>query len=95
MLILVKKHLNTNKFTKKNQNQKKNFFLNFWPLGDPLRVASFQASGTLIENRLGASSNLAIWSMHAKFELIWTIRLPRAMGVVRKLNPHLIIGGNL
>ena len=33
--------------------------------------------------------------MHAKFELIWIIRLLRDMGVVRKLTLHLIIGGNL
>ena len=46
-------------------------------------------------NRLGAFSNLAIMSMHAKFQLIWAIRLARAMGVVRKLTSHLIFGGNL
>ena len=33
--------------------------------------------------------------MHAKSQLIWAIRLARAMGVVRKLTTHLILGGNL
>ena len=56
---------------------------------------NFLASKVFIQNRFDESSNLAHRVMHAKFELIWIIRLLRAMGVVRKLNPHLIIGGNL
>ena len=47
------------------------------------------------KNRLGVCSSLAIWSMHAKFQLICAIRLARAMGVVRKLTSHLIFGGDL
>ena len=73
----------------------KKIFSKFSSLRGPPGVASFGALGTLIENRLDASSNLAIWSMHAKFELIWIIHLLRAMGVVRNLTPHFIIGGNL
>ena len=60
-----------------------------------MKTPIFLAFRALIKNRLGESSNLAQWDMHAKFELIWIIRLLRAMGVVRKLNPLLIIGGNL
>ena len=55
----------------------------------------FLASRALIKNRLDESSNLAHRDMHAKFGLIWIIRLLRAMGVVRKLTLYLIIGGNL
>ena len=47
------------------------------------------------KNRLDACSNLAIWSMHVKFQLIWAIHLDRAVGVVRKLTSYLIIGGDL
>ena len=47
------------------------------------------------KNSLDAFSNLAIWSMHTKYQHIWAIRLARAMGVVRKLTSHLIFGGNL
>ena len=43
----------------------------------------FVASRALIKNRLGESSNLAHRGMHAKFQLIWTVRLVRAMGVVK------------
>ena len=42
----------------------------------------FVASRALIKNRLDKSSNLAHRGMHAKFQLIWTIRLVRAMGGV-------------
>ena len=41
------------------------------------------------------SANLAIWNMHAKYQLIQAIHLARAMGVVRNSPPHLIIGGCL
>ena len=34
------------------------------------------------KHRLDESSNLAHRGMHAKFQLIWTVRLVRAMGVV-------------
>ena len=40
----------------------------------------FLASRALIKNRLDTSANLAPRGMHAKFQLIWTIRLVRAMG---------------
>ena len=43
----------------------------------------FVASRALIKNRLGESSNLAHRGMHAKFQLIWAVRLVRAMGVVK------------
>ena len=61
----------------------------------PSRVPRFWALGALIKNRLGVSSNLANRSIHAKFQLIWTIHLARAMGVVRNLPAHLIFGGLL
>ena len=70
----------------------------FEPLFDPSKnpkCAHISASRMKFRNRLGAFSNLAIMSMHAKFQLIWAIRLARAMGVVRKLTSHLIFGGNL
>ena len=41
------------------------------------------------------SANLAIWNMHAKYQLIRAIHLARAMGVVRNSPQHLIIGGCL
>ena len=41
------------------------------------------------------SANLAIWNMHAKYQLIQAIHLARAMGVVRNSPQHLIIGGFL
>ena len=41
------------------------------------------------------SANLAIWNMHAKYQLIRAIHLARAMGVVRNSPPHLMIGGFL
>ena len=40
----------------------------------------FVASRALIKNRLDTSSNLAHRGMHAKFRLIWTVRLVRVMG---------------
>ena len=36
----------------------------------------------LIKNRLDGCSNLAHRGMHAVFQLTWTVRLVRAMGVV-------------
>ena len=95
MLILVEKHLKTTKSTKKNRIQKKKIFKKFCPSEIPPGVPRFGALGTLSEKRLDASSNLATRSMHAKFELIRTTRLPRAMGVVRNLTPLFIIGGHL
>ena len=40
------------------------------------------ASRALIQNRLDESSNLAHRDMHAKFQLIWAVRLVRAIGEV-------------
>ena len=48
-----------------------------------------------IQNHIDAFCNLATRSMHAKYQLIWAIRLARAMGVVRKLTAHLTFGGTL
>ena len=42
----------------------------------------FVASRALIKNRLGESSNSAHRGMHAKYQLIWAVRLVRAIGVV-------------
>ena len=70
-------------------------FQNFLTPAGPSRVPRFWALGALIKNRLGVSSNLAKRSLHAKFQLIWTIHLARAMGVVRNLASHLIFGGFL
>ena len=68
------------------------------PRFEPLvaqRWPDISASRKIFENRLDASANLAIWSMHAKYQLIRAIHLARAMGVVRNSPPHLIIGGCL
>ena len=43
----------------------------------------FVASRALIKNRLDESSNLAHRGMLAKFQLLWAVRLVRAMGVVQ------------
>ncbi len=64
-------------------------------LAGPSRVPRFWALGALIKNRFGVSSNLAKRSLYAKFQLIWTIHLARAVGVVRNLASHLIFGGFL
>ena len=53
------------------------------------------ASRKKIKNRLNVSADLAIWNVHAKYQLIRAIHLARAMGVVRNSPPHLIIGGNV
>ena len=50
------------------------------PPPPPLGVPHFSASRALIENRLDTSANLAHRSLHAKFWLIWTVSLVRAMG---------------
>ena len=47
-----------------------------------MKIPIFLASRALIKNRLGESSNLAHRGMHAKFQLIWTSSLVRAMGRV-------------
>ena len=41
------------------------------------------------------SANLAIWNMHAKYQLIRAIHSAGAVGVVRNSPQHLIIGGCL
>ena len=47
-----------------------------------MKIPIFLASRALIKNRLDESSNLAYRGMHAKFQLIWTGSLVRAMGRV-------------
>ena len=47
-----------------------------------MKTPIFSASRALIKNRLDESSNLAHRGMHAKFQLIWTGSLVRAMGRV-------------
>ena len=59
-----------------------------------MKTPIFLAFRALIKNRFDESSNLAHRDMYAKFQQIWIIRFLRAMGVVRKLTLHLIIGGN-
>ena len=71
------------------------FFKNLAPNAPPQGYPVFWALSALIKNRLGVSSNLAKASIHAKFQLIWTIHLARAMGVVQNLPAHLIFGGLL
>ena len=81
--------------SKKIDFGRKIFFQNFWPFPADPGVPLFSGLGALIKNRLGYSSNLAHWSLHAKFQPIRTIQLARAMGVVRFLAQHLVIGGHL
>ena len=67
-------------------------------LHDPISYISERINGIFefwFKNRLDVSANLAIWNMHAKYQLIQAIHLARAMGVVQKTPPHLIIGGCL
>ena len=80
---------------KKKRYLKKQFCKVLLTLVGPSRVPRFWALGALIINRLGVSSNLANKSVQAKFQLIGTIHLARAMGVVRNLPAHLIFGGLL
>ena len=62
----------------------------FWGWGAKnVKTPIFLASRALIKNRLDESSNLAHRVMHAKFQLIWTGSLVRAMGRVENLLPIL------
>ena len=95
MLFSVEDHLKATYCIEKNRFWHKKFFKNFWPFPAPPGVPHFSGLGALIKNRLGYSSNLAHWSLHAKFQPIRTIQLARAMGMVQFLAPHLVIGGHL
>ena len=73
----------------------KKIFTIFGLLCHPPRGTHISAARALIKNRLGRSSNLAYWSVNAKFQPIRTIQLATAMGRVRFLTSHLVIGGHL
>ena len=60
--------------------QKMGVFVFFAPTPKNHENPHFVASRALIKNRLDTSSNLAHRGMHAKFRLIWTVRLVRVMG---------------
>ena len=62
---------------------------------DSLKCRYISASRKKIKNRLDVSANLAIWNMHAKYQLIRAIHSAGAVGVVRNSPQHLIIGGCL
>ena len=67
----------------------------FGPPCHPPRGTHISASRALIKNRLDESANLAQRGIHAKFQPNSTSRLARAMGRVRFLTSHFIIGGCL
>ena len=60
--------------------KKMGVFMFFAPTPKNHENPHFVASRAFIKNRLDTSANLAHRGMHAKFQLIWTIRLVRAMG---------------
>ena len=93
--FLLKKHLNATFYIEKNWFWEKKFFAIFGPPRPPPGVPHFSALGAHIQNRLGRSSNLAYWGVHAKFQPIRIIQLARAMGRVRFLTSHLVIGGHI
>ena len=95
LCLSIKKYIKVSDLTQKAHNWKKNFFTIFGPLCHPPRGTHISAYREIIQNRFGRSSNLAYWSVHAKFQPIWTIQLARAMGRVRFLTSHLVIGGHL
>ena len=78
----MKKHPIATDHTKKIWILKKKIPMIFLPLPGPPGVPHISAQGSPIKKRLDESSNLAQSSIHAKFQLIWTIRLVRAWGVV-------------
>ena len=82
-------------FTSKKIGFGKKNFSRFLAPQPPPGVPHFSALGAHIQNRLGRSSNLAYWGVHAKFQPIRTIQLARAMGRVRFLTSHLVIWGHL
>ena len=70
-------------FDKCSTSRKNGFLLCFEGGGAKnVKTLIFSASRALIKNRLDESSNLAHRGMHAKFQLIWTGSLVRAMGRV-------------
>ena len=69
-------------FDKCSRCRKNGGFHVFSPHPQNMKTPIFSASRALIKNRLDESSNLAHRVMHAKFQLIWTGSLVRAMGVV-------------
>ena len=95
LCLSIKKYIKVSDLTQKAQNWKKKFFTIFGPLCHPPRGTHISAARALIKNRLDRSSNLAYWSVHAKFQSIRSIQLARAMGRVRFLTSHLVIGGHL
>ena len=90
LLISDGEHLRATFYIEKNWFWKKKFFAIFGPPWPPPGVPHFSALGAHIQNRLGRSSNLAYWGVHAKFQPIRIIQLARAMGRVRFLTSHLV-----